>query len=201
MSEGRPPSTLTPPEGAELVRLAVTAIAAHLACRPPDGRPPGSPALRALGASFVTLENDGRLRGCVGSLDAGRPLYLDVLRNARRAMRDPRLPAVTGADWPALDVKVSVLTAPEPVPAGSRHELLGRLRPGVDGLLLVAGARRATFLPAVWQKLADPDQFLAALLVKGGWPAAGWPAGLTVARYTSIEFVDRGPRADPVVRG
>ncbi len=185
---------LTGADGTALARLAVAAVASQLRHLAPDGRPPNSVVLRALGASFVTLENTGRLRGCVGTLDAARPLYLDVTRNACRAMHDPRLPAVTEADWPSLDVKVSVLTSPEPIPVASREELLARLRPGVDGLLLCAGSRRATFLPTVWQKLADPERFLAALLVKGGWSAKGWPAGLTVARYRSIEFADRSPR-------
>lgn len=194
MSEPRASSTLTPAEGSELVRLAVAAIAAQLAHYRPDCLPPASPRLCRLGASFVTLESRGQLRGCVGTLDAVRPLYLDVQRNARRAMHDPRLPEVTGADWSALDVKVSVLSAPEPVPVSSRVELLAVLRPGVDGLLLEAGTRRATFLPAVWQKLADPEHFLAALLTKGGWPARGWPDGLAVCRYTSVEFVDKAPR-------
>ncbi|HKS99510.1 MAG TPA: AmmeMemoRadiSam system protein A [Rugosimonospora sp.] len=194
MGEPAASSALTLAEGTALVRLAVGAVGAHLARSPLDGRPPGFPALRALGACFVTLENAGRLRGCVGSLDAARPLYLDAMRNAQRAMRDPRLPEVTGADWPGLDVKVSVLSPPEPVPVSGRRELLDLLRPGVDGLLLVCGEQRATFLPAVWQKLADPEQFLGALLTKGGWPARGWPDGLEVSRYTSIEFADRGPR-------
>jgi AmmeMemoRadiSam system protein A len=195
VSERPASSTLVPAQGLTLARLAVATVAAHLRHESPDGRPPDVPALRALGASFVTLENRGRLRGCVGTLDAVRPLYRDVMRNARRAMRDPRLPEVTGADWPRLDIKVSILSRPEPVPVDSRDDLLDRLRPGVDGVLLTAGVRRATFLPAVWQKLADPERFVAALLVKGGWPAQGWPDGLTVARYTSIEFVDRSPRA------
>src|SRR5262245_51493232 len=112
MGESSPAVVLTPAEGAALVRLTVTGIAGCLASRPVDGRPPDFPALRALGASFVTLENRGRLRGCVGTLAASRPLYLDAVRNARRAMRDPRMPAVDSDDWPDLDVKVSVLTAP-----------------------------------------------------------------------------------------
>jgi uncharacterized protein len=194
MSE-RPASSIpTAAEGGTLVRLAVAAIAAGLADRAPDGRPPPHQAVRALGASFVTLENAGRLRGCVGTLDPVRPLYLDVLRNARRAMRDPRLPEVTAADWAALDVKVSVLTRPQPLAVADREDLVRRLRPGTDGLLLVCGAQRATFLPAVWQKLADPGQFVGALLVKGGWPARGWPDGLRVARYSATEFADCAPR-------
>src|SRR5262245_12170623 len=134
---------LTLAEGTALARLAVTSIAARLAGRPQDGRPPGSAALRARGASFVTLAHDGRLLGCIGTLDVARPLYLDVLRNAGRAMRDPRLPEVTIAEWPGLDVTVSVLTTPEPATVAGRADLLELLRPGVDGLLLTAGHRRA----------------------------------------------------------
>jgi AmmeMemoRadiSam system protein A len=188
---------LTPAEGTALARLAVASVAARLAGRPQNCRPPASPALRALGASFVTLEHGGRLLGCIGTLDAARPLYLDVVRNAGRAMRDPRLPEVTIAEWPGLDVTVSVLTTPEPAPVAGRADLLRLLRPGVDGLLLSSGHRRATFLPAVWQKLADPEHFLDALLTKGGWPARGWPGRLQVNRYTSMEFVDHGPRLLP----
>lgn len=197
MVERQAGPALTPAEGIVLARLAVASIAARLAGRPLDGRPPRSLALRALGASFVTLEHGGHLLGCVGTLEAARPLYLDVQRNAGRAMRDPRLPEVTVAEWPELDVTVSVLTTPEPATVGGRADLLELLRPGVDGLLLAAGHRRATFLPSVWQKLADPERFLDALLTKGGWPARGWPDGLRVARYTSMEFADRGPRLLP----
>ena len=185
---------LDPADGAHLVRLAVAAVAAHLSGHPVPDEAPGSVVLCAPGASFVTLECEERLRGCVGSLDAARPLWRDVVRNALRATRDPRLPAVTSADWPALDVKVSVLSTPEPVPAAGTAELLAALRPGVDGLLITDGARRATFLPAVWRKLAGPDRFLAALLAKGGWPSDGWPSGLRVYRYTAREFRDPAPR-------
>jgi AmmeMemoRadiSam system protein A len=199
MSEPRARSTstaLTPAEGAALVRLAATVIARRLAQRgvPCLPVPDGSAGLRTLGASFVTLESGGALRGCIGTLDAVRPLYLDVARNALRAMSDPRLPPVTIDEWPKLDVSVSALGTPEPVPVEGRDELLTALRPGVDGLILADGERRSTFLPAVWGKLADPAQFLEALLVKGGWGANGWPPGMTVARYTAIEFHDPAPR-------
>src|SRR5690242_11826451 len=103
MSEPGASSTLSPEDGTELVGLAVAAIAAQLVQCEPDCPPPASLALCRLGASFVTLESAGQLRGCVGTLDPVRPLYLDVQRNARRAMRDPRLPEVTEADWPRLD--------------------------------------------------------------------------------------------------
>jgi AmmeMemoRadiSam system protein A len=187
--------SLTPAEGATLVRLAVAAIAARLRGLPADGRPPASAHLRAVGASFVTLESHGDLRGCIGTLEGVRPLYLDVSRNARRAMNDPRLPPVTVEDWSQLDVKVSVLSQPEPLPTASRAELVAALRPGIDGLILIdGGGRRATFLPAVWAKLPEPERFVAALLAKGGWPDCEWPEDLRAARYTSEEYADPAPR-------
>ena len=129
----------------------------------------------------MTLEAAGRLRGCIGTIEAARPLYLDVIRNAQRAMRDPRMPPVAVSEWPELDVKVAVLTPGEAVPAASRAEFLAALRPGVDGVVITDGKRRATFLPAVWAKLPEPERFVAALLAKGGWPEVGWPADLVAS--------------------
>jgi uncharacterized protein len=188
-------AAISPTDGASLARLAAHAVGSRLVGRAPEPSTPVAPALLAPGASFVTLERGGSLRGCVGTLMPARPLYRDVVRNALRAMVDPRLPPVTCDDWPDLDVKVSVLSGSQQVPAASVDELAAALRPGIDGLLLIDGARRATFLPAVWQKLAEPDRFVAALLVKGGWPAACWPPGMTAHRYTSAEFRDPAPRA------
>jgi AmmeMemoRadiSam system protein A len=185
---------LTAAEGATLAALAAAAVSVRLAGGEPAEGPPTSPALRADGASFVTLETRGTLRGCIGTIEPVRPLYLDVARNAARAMTDPRLPPVVGGDWPALDVKVSVLTAPEPMTVSGLDGLIGALRPGVDGLLITDGPRRATFLPAVWVKVPEPGEFVAALLRKGGWPAGQWPVRLSVSRYTAIEFRDAAPR-------
>ena len=182
----------TPDEGAALVRLAVEAVAARLLGEDPAPQVSASDLLLAPGASFVTLERNGHLRGCIGSLDARRPLYLDVVRNAVRAMVDPRLPPVTVADWPELEVKVAVLTEPAPVPAIDLAALAAVLRPGLDGLLLIEGPRRSTFLPAVWGKLPEPQRFVEALLAKGGWP--GWSDGISAFRYASVDFADRSPR-------
>src|SRR6185436_14113410 len=123
-----------------------------------------------VGASFVTLQRRGELRGCIGTLEAVRPLYLDVARNATRAMADPRLAPVTEDDWPELDVSVSVLGPLRPLRVSNLDELRRRLRPGVDGVVITAGQRRATFLPVVWEKLPDPATFLSSLLGKGSWP-------------------------------
>ncbi|MER7008390.1 AmmeMemoRadiSam system protein A [Dactylosporangium sp. NPDC000555] len=188
-------ATLPLTDGRFLARLAADAVHARLTGGRLAARIPVGSALHDIGASFVTLERAGALRGCVGSLEPVRALHRDVVHNALRAMSDPRLPPVTAVDWPALDVRVAVLGAPEPIPAESREELLAALRPGVDGLIIKQDGRLATFLPAVWAKLPDPEQFLAALLRKGGWPAPEWPAGLTALRYGSTEFHDHAPRA------
>jgi uncharacterized protein len=188
-----------PDDGSTLATLAATVVGARLAGQPvPDGVP-SRPALTAPGASFVTLEAGGRLRGCIGTIEAARPLYLDVIRNAQRAMRDPRMPPVVVSEWPVLDVKVAVLAPGGSVPAASRAEFVAALRPGIDGVLITDGTRRATFLPAVWAKLSDPERFVSALLAKGGWPESGWPADLTASTYTTSEYRDPAPR--PALRG
>jgi AMMECR1 domain-containing protein len=114
-------------------------------------------------------------------------------------MVDPRLPAVVAAEWPELDVSVSVLSRPEPLPF-TGGGLAAALRPGVDGLIITDGTRRATFLPAVWHKVTDPGRFVAALLAKGGW-SAGDLGELAALRYTATEFTSAAPRpplaADP----
>jgi AmmeMemoRadiSam system protein A len=185
---------LSAEDGAAVTRLAVAAVRHRLRRDAPPGAPDGPPVLLAPGASFVTLERKGQLRGCIGSLLARHALYLDVVHNAERAMEDPRLPPVDTADWPELDVSVSVLSDPEPLEVAGRDELLAALRPGVDGLLLNDDDHRATFLPVVWEKLTTPDRFLDHLLAKGGWRPGGWPDGLSVSRYTAQEFTDPAPR-------
>jgi uncharacterized protein len=183
--------SLTPADGDALAAIAAAAVRARLTDEPVDGRVPRSPALRSLGSSFVTLERAGSLRGCVGTLDAGRPLYRDAVRNAVRAMSDPRVPPVTRDEWPTLTVSVSVLSRPEPLAVQCLADLYEELRPKVDGLILVVGARQATFLPTVWGKLPDPVDFVRALLVKGGWPGDELPEGVRALRYTADSFHER----------
>ena len=179
---------LLPVDGELLVRRAVDAVRSRLTGEPADGRAPRSPALRRLGSSFVTLECAGRLRGCIGTLEAARPLYRDVVRNATRAMTDPRMEPLVADEWPELTVSVAVLGPSEPLAARRLGDLLKQLRPHVDGLVLSAGRRQATFLPAVWEKLPEPAEFVAALLVKGGWAPDRLPPGAIMRRYTTKEF-------------
>ncbi|MBT8227669.1 MAG: AmmeMemoRadiSam system protein A [Dactylosporangium sp.] len=188
-----PHPELTPNQGAALVALAAHVVAARLLDQPFQPAEPAESALRTVGSSFVTLERAGALRGCVGALEPTRPLYLDVARNALRAMADPRLPAVAADEWCALDVSVSVLSESQPIPASGIEELASALRPGVDGVILTDGRRRATFLPAVWQRMPSARQFVAALLLKGGWSRADGPE-LMAWRYVATEVHSPAPR-------
>ncbi|WP_112139894.1 AmmeMemoRadiSam system protein A [Glycomyces dulcitolivorans] len=194
---------MEPNPGPVLTALARSAVATSFGPRPPRASEllaDAPPALAERAATFVTLERDGTLRGCIGTLVALRPLGFDVVRNARLAARDPRLPPVQADEVPALTVKIAVLTPSEPVAAQDFTALIDGLRPGEDGLTLKDGeGRRATFLPSVWSTAADPHRFVAALLRKGGWPrrlwtgdlrSAPWPEGLKAERYGTVDYVD-----------
>jgi AmmeMemoRadiSam system protein A len=151
-------------------------------CRPPLDQP---------GASFVTLHRHGRLRGCIGSLEARRPLLVDVAENAyAAAFRDPRFPPLQAGELDGLAVDVSVLSEPDAMRFGSQADLLAQIRPGIDGLILEDRGRRGTFLPSVWESLTTADLFLQQLRVKAGLPPDHWSDTLRVWRYTTESFGD-----------
>jgi AmmeMemoRadiSam system protein A len=140
-------------------------------------------------AAFVTLHLDGNLRGCIGHLEAVQPLVREVVENAyAAAFRDPRFPALARREFPGLALHISVLTPPEPMSFASEADLLAQLRPGVDGVILTEGPYRGTFLPAVWECLARPCDFLNHLKRKAGLPANHWSNRIRVARYTTESF-------------
>ena len=146
-------------------------------------------ALREPRGVFVTLEVDGRLNGCIGSVVPAEPLGAAVAELAwRAAFADPRLPPLTPDDYPLLEIKVSLIGPLEPVPAGSESELAANLRPGVDGVLIRWGAANATFLPGVWAKLPDPVTFLRHLQAKAGLRPGHWPRGMEAWRYETAEY-------------
>ena len=159
-----------------------------------EHEPPGhwaqeAPWLREPRATFVTLRLDGELRGCIGTIDARRPLGEDVAANARAAAyRDPRFPPVSNDERAALAIEVSVLSPRTPLPAASEAEALEQLRPGVDGVYLQYGGASATFLPQVWENLPDPRAFLEALRHKAGLPAGFWHPDVRLSRYTVDKF-------------
>ena len=143
-----------------------------------------SPRLREPGACFVTLRRSGRLRGCVGSLEATRSLVEDVAQNAfASAFRDTRFQPLAEEEQADLEIHLSILTAPEPLPCRSEAELLSKLRPGIDGLILQDGPCRATFLPSVWESLREPKKFLVELKRKAGLREDHWSDGIRFHRY------------------
>ncbi len=142
------------------------------------------PWLEQSGATFVTLTRGGRLRGCIGSLEAARPLGVDVAENALgAAFRDPRFPALTAEEWPQCGLEVSLLSAPKPIHFADEDDLLAQIRAGEDGLILEAEGRRGTFLPQVWEGLPDKRTFLAELVKKAGLPESTRLARCKLARY------------------
>lgn len=141
------------------------------------------------GASFVTLNKRGRLRGCIGSLEARRPLVLDVQQNAvAAALRDPRFPPVRPEEVDDLSIEISVLSLPEPLEYDGVEDLFAKLRPGVDGVVIERGWHRATFLPQVWEKLPDERQFLERLCLKAGLPADAYRGDVDIFTYQVQEF-------------
>ena len=140
--------------------------------------------LRQPGAAFVTLNRNGQLRGCIGSLEARRPLAEDVAENAfAAAFRDPRFPPLQANEQAGLSVHISVLGQPEPMQFDSEADLLRQLRPGKDGLILEDGHHRGTFLPSVWESLPRAEDFLRHLKQKAGLPPDYWSDSIRVSRY------------------
>jgi len=182
--------------GRALVELAWAAIDGGLA----DGARRRAPKtldlgavpieLRAPGATFVTLEKAGGLRGCIGSLQAHRPLVDDLTQNAyAAAFRDPRFAPLEPAERQDVSLSISLLTPPALIGGlASEADLLAALRPGVDGLILADGPRRATFLPQVWEQLPAPADFVARLKAKAGLPADHWGPGMRAWRYGVVKI-------------
>ncbi len=145
--------------------------------------------LRVKRAVFVTLNLRGRLRGCIGSLEASQPLASALAEAAHgAAFRDPRFAPLQAHEMDNISIEISVLSAMEPLPVSSRGELLAALQPERDGLLLKEGQHRATFLPQVWRQLPDREVFLNHLLTKAGLPIGHWSASLTFFRYQTLSF-------------
>ena len=145
--------------------------------------------LRAPRATFVTLNKDRRLRGCIGSVAAQRPLIEDVALNAgKAAFADPRFPPVEAAEIGALDLEVSVLGVANPIRFDGQADLLAQLRPGIDGVILTDRDRRGLFLPKVWDQMPDAETFLAHLKQKAGLPADHWSTTLRVHRFSTELF-------------
>lgn len=149
-----------------------------------------TPLLRAEGAAFVTLTIRGQLRGCIGALQPYQPLADDVREHAIAAgLQDYRFPPVRLDELPRIHIEVSRLTLPQPLAYTDADDLLAKLQPGLDGVILRDGSRRATFLPQVWEQIPDKAEFLGHLCAKMGAASNLWRnKHLDVQIYQVEEF-------------
>jgi hypothetical protein len=149
--------------------------------------------LQKPGASFVTLSSSGVLRGCIGTIKHDRPLALDVQFHAQAAARDDyRFAPVLPEELPQIDIEISVLNQPHPLRYKNSQDLLQKLKPGVDGVILMHGVHRGTFLPQVWKRVTCPEQFLDLLCQKACLPPTAWrDQPLEILTY-QVESFDEG---------
>jgi hypothetical protein len=188
-----PDKTATAEErGKVLLGLVRDAIAEALGAPP---KPlPREDWLQEYGATFVTLTQCGQLRGCIGSLQAHRPLVEDIRHNAcAAAFQDPRFAPLERDELEATCCEVSLLSPAEPMQFKDEADALAQLRPGIDGVILEYGRYRSTFLPQVWEQLPDPQQFMAHLKHKAGLPGDFWDGGIRLSRYTVTKWCERHP--------
>ncbi len=175
--------------GPALVALARTALETYTRSGLRIDEPQGlAPILNAPGGAFVTLKRAGRLRGCIGSPTAWRPLVTDVIDNAIKAgHQDPRFPPLTAAELEGLEISVAVLTPHEAMHFTGEADLLRQLRPHIDGLIIKDGAASALFLPAVWEMVPDPADFLRELKHKAGLTPHHWSPHFQAWRFQAVE--------------
>jgi uncharacterized protein len=168
--------------GTALLIRARNAIAGEFGVAPQPE--PDHPALHQPGATFVTLTQNGQLRGCIGSLEATRPLDNDVKSNARfAAFSDPRFSPLAHVELARTRVEVSLLTPAQPMVFADEADAIRQMRPGIDGMIFECNGRRGTFLPQVWESLSDPRQFFAHLKQKAGFSSDFWSPDVKLYRY------------------
>ena len=155
----------------------------------PTKAPDDAPWLKNEGASFVTLTLSGKLRGCIGSIEAHRPIGDDVKANSyAAAFKDPRFQPLTAHELHAVRVEVSVLSTITSLEFSDEQDAIGKLRPHIDGVVFQYKAHRSTFLPQVWESLPQPKDFIAHLKQKAGLPANFWEDDIKLSRYTVTKW-------------
>jgi AmmeMemoRadiSam system protein A len=174
---------MTPDRGDVLLAIARCSIAHVFGVRLETDE--NLPWLAEYGATFVTLMQHGELRGCIGTLEAHRPLLQDVKSNAvAAAFHDPRFTPLAHDELPHVAVEVSLLTPPQPMAFRDEKDALEQLRPLEDGVIFQFSHFRSTFLPQVWEQLPSPRQFMAHLKHKAGLPSDFWSPEVRLSRYT-----------------
>jgi AmmeMemoRadiSam system protein A len=181
------------------VRLARSTLMEKLGCPLPPSEADqlrsalNDPVFQAPCGTFVTLKQRGQLRGCIGNLSSSDPLAEGVRRNAvNAAFHDPRFAPLTEGELDQVVIEVSVLTEPRPLEFSDPQDLLRKLRPNVDGVILRQGYASATFLPQVWEQLPKKEDFLGHLCLKAGLPRDAWKRSpLEVSTYQVQHFEER----------
>ena len=184
-------NSYSPKEQNEMLNIAAASITFGLKNNRPiniDAEQYSS-KLQAHRATFITLERDGRLRGCIGSLVAHQSLVEDIASNAySAAFKDPRFDPMTSNEFEQLDIHVSILSPAETMLINSEQTLLDQIQPGIDGLILTEQNHRATFLPSVWETLPDKNQFLSELKKKAGLSSQYWSSTIKFEKYSTFSF-------------
>lgn len=176
-----------------LLHVARAAIAGELGFISDDF--PHIAWLEEPGATFVTLTLNGQLHGCIGSIEANRPLIEDVRHNAvAAAFQDPRFAPLTQEEFADVIIDVALLSTPEPIRFSSEQDALAQLNPGLDGVVFEYGSHRATFLPHAWADLPDPKAFLAQMKNQAGLPEDFWSDDIKLSRFTVRKWHEVGQR-------
>jgi AmmeMemoRadiSam system protein A len=168
---------LSEEEGRYLLSVARKTIDDRLHGREGGSRPDQEKSLKysERRGTFVTLTTGGALRGCIGHIVPQESLIEGVRVNAiNAAFRDPRFRPISPKEWEKVKIEVSILTDPRPLAYSDAEDLLRKIRPGIDGLIIKKGYAQATFLPQVWEQLPDKKEFLSHLCLKAGLDAHAW---------------------------
>lgn len=177
-----------------LLPIARAAIAGPLGT--PLDADESAPWLRQHGASFITLNLAKKLRGCIGSLQAHRPLLNDVKANAcAAAFKDPRFKPLTAAEYEKIDIEISLLSPLSALIFSDEASALAQLKPQVHGVIFQYGHHRSTYLPQVWDNFSDPTMFMATLKQKAGLPPNFWEPGIEIHVYTVAKLRESPPQA------
>jgi hypothetical protein len=140
--------------------------------------------------TFVTLQKHGELRGCIGHIEPIQTIYQDIVENTlSAAFEDPRFEPLTQDELKDIDIEISVLTNPEKLNYSSVDELLAKLRPNIDGVIIKKGRRGATYLPQVWEDLSDKNEFLSSLCLKAGLEEGEWRKGKLEVKTYQAEHI------------
>ncbi len=189
--------TLSEAQGHALVALARQTLLAHFNRSLPEDQAAAlerqikDPVLNQLCGTFVTLKKNGRLRGCIGSLEGRQPLVEGVRSNAlNAAFHDPRFSPLDSRELDRISVEVSVLTEPHSLDYRDVDDLLAKIRPGVDGVTIRKNFSGATFLPQVWEQLPETEEFLSHLCMKAGLPADTWRDGELAVEIYQVQYFE-----------